>query len=228
MEYNFQEDIAPVPARSLLLCGLSQGMAVFSRGRSSMSCRRTICIIMVFLDCRESLTWHLGHLFPLLFWPGCLQHWFSHIFLSLSQSCCAVSLTFPKYTFPEEPLSWLWGWAMPCDGWAAASWNCVWCGAAPVLFSQRPPLQPHSSQKPGHLRPTCCFSAPLAESKHKMGPDAPEGQRYTLWVNRSVMWLQTEEHRHCWCQLYRSHTSNECTVPDKGLLSWDMAIFGFG
>lgn len=75
---------AAIPAKGLLLCGLSQGMAVFSRGRSSMSFRRTICIIMVFLDCRESLTWHLGHLFPSFSALGvCSTGYLTFSFLSL-------------------------------------------------------------------------------------------------------------------------------------------------
>lgn len=168
LEYNLQENIAPawVPhPRLQLLPGacshvgslsILQGTAVFWRGRSSIGCRRTTCIIMVFLDCRESDLALEAPLPPAFL--ACAALVLSHFLFSFSQSCCTAPLTFPKYTFLEEPLLWLWGWAVP---WAEASWNCVWCGAAPVLFSQRPPLQPSSCQNLG-ITPTALLQCSLS------------------------------------------------------------------
>lgn len=84
--------------------------------------------------------------------------------------------------------------------------------------------------KPCHLNQTHCLTGPLAETKHKLGPDAQRNQWPVLKgarVNCSVSWLKAEHHSHCWCQLYRSQTSNETTALGKWLLILGMTVFGF-
>lgn len=102
----------------------------------------------------------------------------------------------------------------------------MWCGAAHVAFSQRPSLQPPSCQNMGAYTQHAASVLPWLKASTSWGLMHREVS--STQVNRSVIQLKPEEHSHCWCQLCRSHTSNEGTVLNKGLLSLSMTSFEFG
>lgn len=96
---------AVAPARSLLLCGLSMG------------CRGTTGFTMVSsMGCR-GISALVSETPPTLlpFWPRCHRA-VPHTFF-LTPHCHAAFWAFFKHVFPEAPLWWLRGSAMPCGGW---------------------------------------------------------------------------------------------------------------
>ena len=60
--------------------------------------------------------------------------------LRLPPSSLSGMLPFLKYVFPEAPLAWLMGSVVSCGGSVGAAH--VQHGAAPGLFSQKPPCRP--------------------------------------------------------------------------------------